>query len=755
MLNSDIYTTGGTVQAGGGVYIHRQADDDLLNLCRSRTFAYVLTPRQMGKSSLMVQTANTLEEEGVRTVIIDLTEIGTQVTREEWYLGILTLVEDQLDLDTNVLDWWEKHVHLGFTQRLTRFFKEVVLFEVEEPIVVFVDEIDTTLSLNFTDDFFVAVRYFYMARAQNPDFMRLSFVLFGVASPGDLIRDRTRTPFNIGKRIDLDDFTLSEALPLARGLSNDPEKSQKILRIIFKWTCGHPYLTQRACQEISQQEYSLNQNSIRDVIKSIFHVSGSKMDNNLQFVRDMLLERSPNKNKILSLYGKIRKGRTVLDEEKSLEKSHLKLSGIVKRDGEKLLLRNKVYKENFDQKWIRENIDLETYVAPPRQAFLASSLGTFAIVFILKTLGFWEPRELYTYDQYHHFLPNLPPDQRITIVGLSEADIQQYGWPLSDQTLTRLLQRLQGYEPKVIGLNLYYNHSPQPDRSELVNQLNAENLITIMNVGNDRDLGEVPPPPQVPWERIGFNDLVIDPDGVLRRSLLFVRSSENPYYSFALRVTLAYLSNLSSTFEYDQNSLTIGNTKLHRLGRGTGGYQTADNRGYQILLRYRARQTPAQQLTVSQVLNGRFKPEWIRGKVVLVGTTAPSLKDQFYTPYSANQGDQFTMSGVVIHAQMISQLLDIVEGKDAKFYFLPTWLETFLMAGFALFGAFLPWKIHRPAYLVGSAILVICSLYGVSFIFLTDLNVWMPIIEPVSAFILSIVFIGSTFYYYSFSRERH
>ena len=206
MSNPVIYTVGGTVQAGGGIYIPRRADEELLALCRSRTFAYVLTPRQMGKSSLMVQTANTLQAEGVRTVVIDLTEIGTQATPEEWYLGFLTLVADQLELDTDPLDWWEQHGHLGFTQRLTRFFKEVVLAEVAEPIVVFVDEIDTTLSLGFTDDFFVAIRYFYTARAQNHGFERLSFVLVGVATPADLIRDPQRTPFNVGQRVNLTDF---------------------------------------------------------------------------------------------------------------------------------------------------------------------------------------------------------------------------------------------------------------------------------------------------------------------------------------------------------------------------------------------------------------------------------------------------------------------------------------------------------------------------------------------------------------------
>jgi len=129
MAERPIYTTGGTVQAGGGIYLERQADQELLNLCRQGTFAYVLTPRQMGKSSLMVQTAERLSQEGIRSVIIDLTALGVGVTAEQWYLGLLTIIEEQLDLETDAVQWWQKRTHLGFTQRMTQFFKEVLLVE--------------------------------------------------------------------------------------------------------------------------------------------------------------------------------------------------------------------------------------------------------------------------------------------------------------------------------------------------------------------------------------------------------------------------------------------------------------------------------------------------------------------------------------------------------------------------------------------------------------------------------------------------
>src|SRR6476660_2077737 len=122
-----LYTVGGTVQAGSGLYISRQADDELLELCRQAAFAYVLAPRQLGKSSLMIRTAERLQEEGILSVIIDLTQLGVQLSADAWYLGLLTVLEDRLMLDTDVVSWWQSHSHLGNAQRLFLFFQDLVL----------------------------------------------------------------------------------------------------------------------------------------------------------------------------------------------------------------------------------------------------------------------------------------------------------------------------------------------------------------------------------------------------------------------------------------------------------------------------------------------------------------------------------------------------------------------------------------------------------------------------------------------------
>jgi hypothetical protein len=360
MSDQVIYTVGGTVQASGGIYISRDADEELLRLCQAGEFCYVLTPRQIGKSSLMVATMERLAEEGIRSVETDLTEMGTELsglTAEQWYLGLIDLIVDQLDLDVDYMAWWNERAHLGPTQRLSQFLRQVVLEQVSEPVVIFIDEIDSTLNLDFTDDFFAAIRACYNARASDPAFKRLSFVLLGVATPGDLISDPQRTPFNVGRRIDLTDFTGDEAIPLADGLRLPPVEAGQVLTWILDWTGGHPYLTQRLCAAAAASPTkSWDTGAVDDLVEKTFLGEQSAQDSNLRFVRDMLTQRAPDKAAVLKTYRRIRAGKAVPDEERSLAKTHLKLSGIVKAEDGILHIRNEIYRRIFDLAWVRESI---------------------------------------------------------------------------------------------------------------------------------------------------------------------------------------------------------------------------------------------------------------------------------------------------------------------------------------------------------------------------------------------------------------
>ncbi|HLO33807.1 MAG TPA: SUMF1/EgtB/PvdO family nonheme iron enzyme [Anaerolineales bacterium] len=352
MSKQNIYTVGGTVQAGGGIYIKRKADDELLDLCRQSEFAFILSSRQVGKSSLIVRTAQQLESENIRSVTIDLSAIGVKVSPDEWYLGILNEIYIALELKTDIFAWWLDHAKLGPAQRLTNFFKDVLLKEVKEQIVLFFDEIDSTLSIPFSDDFYVAIRAVYNARATIPDFKRLSFVLVGVATPSDLISDNKRTPFNIGRRVEINDFNLTEAFPL---VENFGIQAAQILTWVFQYTGGHPYLTQRLFAHLAKSREVIDEETIAHAVERLFTGEQGRQDNNLQFVRDMLSGRSPDVRRVLRTYKDIRSGRKILDDERSMAKAHLKLSGLVRSDKGLLRVRNEIYKTVFNPQWIQEN----------------------------------------------------------------------------------------------------------------------------------------------------------------------------------------------------------------------------------------------------------------------------------------------------------------------------------------------------------------------------------------------------------------
>jgi formylglycine-generating enzyme required for sulfatase activity len=357
MARQTVYTVGGTVQAGGGIYIKRKADDELLALCRRGEFVYILSSRQIGKSSLVVRTAEQLEQEDIQCVIVDLSAIGVNVSADEWYLGILNEISISLSLHTNIFTWWDDRRQLGPTQRLLNFFRDVLLNEVSNRVVIFFDEIDSTLSIPFSDDFYAALRSLYNARSTYPELERLSVVLIGVATPSDLIADNRRTPFNIGRRVELTDFTLEEAQPLSAGLGINGEV---VLEWVFEWTRGHPYLTQLMCASLAKGGESLTKDAVRNTVELLFRGEQGRRDNNLQFVRDMLTKRAPDVRRVLTTYRNIRLGKSVADDERSAEKAHLKISGVVRRENGLLKLRNPIYENTFDTNWINESMPSQT-----------------------------------------------------------------------------------------------------------------------------------------------------------------------------------------------------------------------------------------------------------------------------------------------------------------------------------------------------------------------------------------------------------
>ncbi|MEO0868312.1 MAG: AAA-like domain-containing protein, partial [Cyanobacteria bacterium J06642_11] len=242
------YQVGGSLHSQAPTYIKRRADDHLYQSLGQGEFCYVFNTRQIGKSSLRVRTKYRLEQDGVCCAAIDLTNLGSDhVTAETWYMGIAAELWRSLKLQGNFNEWWQQVDSLSAVHRLERFMKDVVLKQIEaDRIVVFIDEIDSVLALPFpADDLFTLIRYCYNQRVDNPNYRRLSFALFGVATPTDLCHNPARTPFNIGTAIELSGFTLDEARPLSLGLTPTVSNPVETLDYILSWTNGQPFLTQK------------------------------------------------------------------------------------------------------------------------------------------------------------------------------------------------------------------------------------------------------------------------------------------------------------------------------------------------------------------------------------------------------------------------------------------------------------------------------------------------------------------------------
>jgi WD40 repeat protein len=360
--NSRFYIAGGTLPAHAPSYIERDADHALLDALCTGEYCYVLDTRQVGKSSLMVRAASCLRERGVRVAIVDLTQVGQVASDESWYYGLLLIVAEQLRLLPEMEAFWKSRIGLPPLQRWMEALRSVALADpVQGPLVVFIDEIDYLVGLNLpADEFFAGIRSCYNRRIEYEPLRHLTFCLLGSSTPDRLIRDPRKTPFNIGRRIELCDFRIEsrEAVKLAQGMSSEGRDGVVLLQRVFWWTGGHPYLTQRLCQAVAGDPNADGPAAVDRICQAVFFARHERAaDLHLPYVEKRLLEEAGDVSSLLSLYRRILRGRIRISHD-PLNPLHTQmcLSGVVRVADGALQIRNRVYAHVFDTTWIHEHM---------------------------------------------------------------------------------------------------------------------------------------------------------------------------------------------------------------------------------------------------------------------------------------------------------------------------------------------------------------------------------------------------------------
>jgi CHASE2 domain-containing sensor protein/tRNA A-37 threonylcarbamoyl transferase component Bud32 len=376
------------------------------------------------------------------------------------------------------------------------------------------------------------------------------------------------------------------------------------------------------------------------------------------------------------------------------------------------------------------------------------SLIVMGIVLGARSLGWLEIGELAAYDwgvRWKNAEPTAVPSKsnRLLVVAITEADLNRLGtWPLPDRTIAQMIQKLTDNQASLIGLDIFRATPVNPGHADLVKIWDRNDLIIPACRHNTRRSPGIAGPPGIPAAQLGFVDLLVDRDSIVRRALLFMnRERDSPCpseTSFALQLAQEYLlrqHHYQGSFD-TQQQFHIAQASFRRLLGNEGGYQQAEAGGYQILIDYQSPDRIAPIVTMTDLLADRVDPNLIKNRIVVIGSTASSLKDEFLTPFSAGKAEDATIPGVMIHAQITNQILNTVLDRQSLWWFIPDWLEGIWIGGWCVTGSLLAWYVRHPARLlvvIGGAAIVLMGGFAIAFV----QTGWLPIVSPLVGLVAS------------------
>ncbi|WP_337886027.1 CHASE2 domain-containing protein [Fischerella thermalis] len=360
-------------------------------------------------------------------------------------------------------------------------------------------------------------------------------------------------------------------------------------------------------------------------------------------------------------------------------------------------------------------------------------IAVIALVIITRLSGYMQSLEWLAFDNFLRIRPAEPIDERVVIIGINEEDIRRVGtYPIPDREIAALLRKLNSLAPTVIGLDIIRDLPVEPGHPELVSAFqDIKNLVAIEKVLPEK----IAPPPTLPPEQVCFSDQIIDADGKLRRSLLATPTEQG--YKFSLSVCLAktYLAKQGYTLENgirDPQALRFGNIELPRFFPNSGGYVRTDAGGVQMLLNFRSGQKRFRILSVNDIKSEKYQPQWIRDRIVIIGVTAPSVKDFITTSaVTSIKPAQGRVYGAEVQAHASSAIVSaVLDSRSLLNSWADCWEYAWIISWGVLGIAFArltksPWR-NLVAVVIASTILI-----AVSYLLLLYWGLWVPLVPAI------------------------
>jgi WD40 repeat protein len=344
------------VQPDRPCYIERSSDAALWQSLQEQRFCYVLGPKSSGKTSLMAHTIRRIRSEGQLAAVVDLAQIGARGESAEtgrWYYSIAYRIVRELRLKVDLQTWWQGKSVLMSEQRLTEFFWEIVLANTTTPVTIFFDEAERALQQPFSRELFAALGACYSGRATEPDYLRLNFVVLGVATARQLGRGLSLPLFEDGRAIELEDFSLQATYQLSPGVSSSDSEAKRILERVYHWVKGQPYLTQKIARAVARRGGTAA--DVDAVVREQFLSTGARDEEPLlNHVATVLTEKGALNRRALVELGRLAKGTTVVADPDSPVHELLRLAGLATTIGDGYLTyRNRVLKSVFTSRWVK------------------------------------------------------------------------------------------------------------------------------------------------------------------------------------------------------------------------------------------------------------------------------------------------------------------------------------------------------------------------------------------------------------------